>query len=85
MESLGLSHLDMVKYAENIGMNRHFKDLVVYRVSVFSVCFSRDYHILRRIPMDAWIEIFPGTDSETGGGSRILMDAWIEIRRIYTR
>lgn len=50
MESLGLSHLDMVKYAENIGMNRHFKDLGVYRVSVFSVCFSCDYHILRSHP-----------------------------------
>ena len=50
MEFLGLSHLDMVKYAENIGMNRHFKDLGVYRVSVFSVCFSHDYHTLRSHP-----------------------------------
>lgn len=65
IESPGLSHLNVVEYAENIGMNRHFKDLVVYRSYVFSVCFVNDYHILRRILMDAWIEIY----NDLRGGS----------------
>ena len=62
------------RYAENIGMNRHFKDLGVYRSSVFCAYFTYGNYILRRILMDAWIEISVGQIEKSNS---IVASSWM--------